>query len=153
MEKKYIIGMAKSTLKLKSGQSRNLELDVLRLIHFMNMFENKEIEVYGFMLVHNDTIKNLIIKNWLPKYNFNNPNFEVLTFENENEFIDNKLKILIDKSNNSNFSNSNAKFSEEIIENVLANKIEFKFGIGNLYDFHQSEINGIKWDFQKVLIV
>ena len=153
MDKAYVVGMAKSTLQLNAGQRRNLELDVLRLIHFINMFQNKEIKVYGFMLVYNEAIKNLITKKWLPKYNFESLNFEVLTFENETDFLENKIGILNEKNNNSTFSNSNAKLSKQIVENILANKIELKFGVNNLHSFQFSDIQRIEWDFQKILIV
>lgn len=149
----YVLGMAKSSLKLNGGQRRNLELDVLRLIHFISTFENKEIKIYGFMLVYNDAIKNLIINEWLPKYNFESLNFEVLTFENETVFLENKFRILSEKKDNSTFNNSNAKLSEQIVESILSNKIQAKFGYYNLHDFQRSDIQRIKWDFQKVLII
>lgn len=148
----YILGMAKSTLQFKAGQRRNLELDVLRLIYFVNMFEKEKTKIFGFMIVYNEEIKNLIINKWFKKYNFKNINFEVLTFENEKDFIDNKVEILIEKKNNSNFNNSNSDFSKEIVENILANKIKMKFGNDNLHDFQLSEINGIQWDFKKIFI-
>ena len=144
--------MAKSTLQFKAGQRRNLELDVLRLIYFVNMFEKEKTKIFGFMIVYNEEIKNLIMSVWLQKYNFKNINFEVLTFENEKDFIDNKVEILIEKKNNSNFNNSNSDFSKEIVENILANKIKMKFGNDNLHDFQLSEINGIQWDFKKIFI-
>ena len=146
----YLLGMAKSSLKFKtSGPRRNLELDVLRLIHFINLFQNSEIKVYGFMMVYNKEIKNLIIDKWLPKYNFKNPNFEVLTFENEKKFLDNKFEIFNEKIQNSNFKNSNAEKSKDLIEEILKNKLELKFGIENLKDIIINDFNGIEWDFQK----
>lgn len=153
MEKKYIIGMAKSTLKLNGGQRRNLELDVLRLIHFINMFENKEIKIYGYMIVYNQAIKNLIVNKWLPKYNFKSLNFEVLTFENEMAYLENQTEIFNEKKNNSTFTDSNSRFSKEIVENILINKIEIKFGTDKLQNLEMSEIKRINWDFQKTLIV
>ena len=107
-ESVYILGMAKSSLKLNtSGPRRNLELDVLRLIHFVNLFASKKVKVFAVMLVHNDEIKDLICNKWIKKYDFNNTDyFKVFTFEKNEHFLNNKNAILIEKENKEEIANS-----------------------------------------------
>lgn len=153
-ESVYILGMAKSSLKLNtSGPRRNLELDVLRLIHFVNLFASKKVKVFAVMLVHNDEIKDLICNKWFKKYDFNNTDyFKVFTFEKNEHFLNNKNAILIEKENNSSFNNSVAILSEKTIEEILKNEIENHFKISNLYEI-ENQFSGIKWDYKKLFKV
>ena len=153
-ESVYILGMAKSSLKLNtSGPRRNLELDVLRLIHFVNLFASKKVKVFAVMLVHNDEIKDLICNKWFKKYDFNNTDyFKVFTFEKNEHFLNNKNAILIEKENNSSFNNSVAILSEKTIEEILKNEIENHFKISNLYEI-ENQFSGIKWDYKELFKV
>lgn len=148
----YVLGMAKSSLDLKKpGSSRNLELDVLRLIHFINLFANKEIKVFGVMMVHNKEIKNRIMNVWLPKYSFTNIDyFKVLTFENDALFLEKKEDILLEKKYNSTFLKSNATKSKNIIEKILTSRLENLFKPENLNEIDISDFKGISWDFDKL---
>src|SRR5690554_2626410 len=117
-DKIIVIGMAKSSLGMRTaGVRRNLELDVLRMIYFINTGEN----IQGFLLVYNDEIKNLVSK-WLKKYHFNKiSEFTVFTFSNApKEILD---KIIKEKQNNSSFKNSKADISKKYTEQLLTNKI------------------------------
>jgi len=148
----YILGMAKSSLDLKKpGSARNLELDVLRLIYFVNLFSDKEIKVYGVMLVHNKEIKDRILNVWLPKYSFTNFDFfRVLTFENDPYFLENKEEIKLEKLNNSTFINSSAPTSKKIIEQILTTELESYFKIEKLHQIEITDFKRISWDFDKL---
>lgn len=150
-ENVYILGMAKSSIKFNtSGPRRNLELDVLRLIHFVNLFAVKEVKVFAVMLVHNEEIKNLICGKWFEKYHFENTDyFKVITYENNEHYLNNKTEILIEKKNNSDFNNSSAILSEKITEEILRNEIEKDFKIEKLHEI-QDKFLGVKWDFKRL---
>lgn len=151
----YILGMAKSSLNItKAGTSRNLELDVLRLINFVNLFSDKEIKVYGVMMVYNKEIKDRILNVWLPKYSFTNFDyFKILTFESDEYFLEKKEEIVLEKKNNSTFLNSGAPMGEKIIEQILTNKLENCFKVENLHRIEITDFNGIRWDFNKLFKV
>lgn len=154
-ENLYVLGSAKSNLNLKSpGPTRNLELDVLRLIYFINHFADKEIKVFGVMLVYNEEIKKRILDVWLPKYSFNKFDyFKVITFENEPHFLINEKEILFEKQNNSNFNKSEANLSKEVTEQILTNELNSYFKIENLHKIDISDFNGLRWDFYKLFRV
>lgn len=148
----YILGMAKSSLKFStSGPRRNLELDVLRLIHFVNLFANQKIKVFAFILVHNEDISRLIFEKWFVKYKFTNTDyFKVITFENDVHFLNNEADILIEKKNNSTFNNSVALLSEKVVEKILHNEIEKYFNTNDFIEIDLKEFSGISWDFDKL---
>lgn len=102
------------------------------------------------MLVHNEYIKNRILKTWLPKYLFNNfKYFKVLTFENDNLFLENRFEILHEKENNLNFINSNTELSTLITKEILKNQIELLFKSNNFQEIDINDFDKIKWDFKK----
>lgn len=151
----YVLGMVKSSMQFNtSGPRRNLELDVLRLIHFVNLFANKEVKVFAVMLVYNEKIKNLICNRWFKKYCFENTDyFKVMTYENNEHYLIKKTKILIEKKNNSTFNVSSAILSKKITEKILKNEIEKKFKAENLHKIEETEILGVDWDFKKLFKV
>ena len=151
----YILGMAKSSLKFNtSGPRRNLELDVLRLIHFVNLYADQKIKVFAFMLVHNEDIRRLIFEKWFVKYKFTNIDyFNIITFENDVYFLNNKVDILIEKKNNSTFNNSVAVLSEKVVEKILNSEIEKYFYTNDFHEIELKEFCGISWDFVKLFKV
>ena len=151
----YILGMAKSSLDIsKAGTSRNLELDVLRLINFVNLFSDKEIKVYGVMMVHNKEIEDRILNVWLPKYSFTNFDyFKILTFESDKCFLEKKEVLVLEKKNNSAFLNSCAPMGKNIIEQILTTELENYFKVENLHRIEITDFNGIRWDFNKLFKV
>ena len=151
----YILGMAKSSLDIsKAGTSRNLELDVLRLINFVNLFSDKEIKVYGVMMVHNKEIEDRILNVWLPKYSFTNFDyFKILTFESDKCFLEKKEVLVLEKKNNSAFLNSCAPMGKNIIEQILTTELENYFKVENLHRIEITDFNGIRWDFSKLFKV
>lgn len=155
IEDLYILGMAKSSLKFStSGPRRNLELDVLRLIHFVNLYAKQKNKVFAVMLVHNEDIKQLILKKWFVKYKFANTDyFKVITFEDDVHFLNNKTDILIEKKNNSTFNNSVAILSEKVVEKILHNEIEKYFDTNDFNEIDLKEFSGISWDFEKLFKV
>lgn len=147
-ERIIAIGMAKSSLKLKTaGVRKNLELDVLRMIYFINKGEN----IHGFLLVYNDEIKNLVIK-WLKKYHFNEVNkFTIFTFSDiPTEKLNEMMK---EKEDNASFKNSKADFSKEYTEKLLINKINNEIesqGFKKCNILETTILNKINWDFYEV---
>ncbi|HUH25098.1 MAG TPA: hypothetical protein VLY87_00585 [Flavobacterium sp.] len=147
-EKIIVIGMAKSSLEIRTaGVRRNLELDVLRMIYFINAGENIE----GFLLVYNEEIKNLVSK-WLKKYHFNKMSkFTVFTFSNApKEKLD---EIIKEKQNNSSFKNSKADISKKYTEELLTNKIDNEFETQKFKKVDELEMTllaGINWDYFKI---
>lgn len=147
-EKVIVIGMAKSSLYLKTaGVRRNLELDVLRMIYFINTGEN----IKGFLLVYNEKIKNLVIK-WLKKYHFDKiDRFTIFTFsDTPTEKLNEMMK---EKQDNASFKNSIADFSKKYTEELLTNKIDNEFESRGFKKSNVSEttiLNGINWDYYEV---
>ncbi|MDY0088777.1 MAG: hypothetical protein RBR78_00255 [Flavobacteriaceae bacterium] len=147
-ERIIAIGMAKSSLKLKTaGVRKNLELDVLRMIYFINNGEN----IHGFLLVYNDEIKNLVIK-WLKKYDFDKiDRFTIFTFsDTPTEKLNEMMK---EKQDNASFKNSKADFSKEYTEKLLTDKVDNEFESRGFKKSNVSEttiLNGINWDFYEV---
>lgn len=147
-EKVIAIGMAKSSLKMKTaGVRRNLELDVLRIIYFINTGEN----IQGFLLVYNQEIKNIVIK-WLKKYHFDKVNkFTIFTFSDApKETLDEMIK---EKQNNSSFKNSKADISKKYTEKLLTSKIENEFDIKGFKKVDTLKpiiLSGINWDYYEI---
>lgn len=143
-KKLFVYGMAKSSLLLKtSGPKRNLELDILRLIHIYNYHKNRNEEVVCYILVFNNNIKNLIYR-WLDKYDFTRDNLKILLFEN-NIYMQ---EIEEEKNRNSTFIDSSAKVSQKITEDILINTLDTIYKNFSLND--KFETTKINWDYFKV---
>lgn len=152
-ESVYVLGMTKSSLQFKtSGPRRNLELDVLRLIYFINLYKGKGVKMFGVILIHNDEIKNLV-NEWIIKYAFENKLcFEILKFDNEIEYLSQKDEIYFEKLNNKTFNSSIAKKSKLATEKILERKIIERFGFENLIEVEKDDkLNTINWDFIRLL--
>lgn len=147
-DRTIVIGMAKSSLKMKTaGVRRNLELDVLRIIYFINAGEN----IQGFLLVYNDEIKSLVEK-WLKKYHFIEVSkFTIFTFSDvSKEKLD---EIIKEKENNSSFKNSKADISKKCTEDLLINRIDKKFEAQGFKKVNKSGpiiYDGINWDYYEI---
>ncbi|MCE2963348.1 MAG: hypothetical protein ACK5UE_06370 [Chitinophagales bacterium] len=61
-----ILGMAKSSVKLRGGSVRNLELDILKIIFALN-YKGCNKKKTAFFIVHNEEVKNRILL-WVKKY-------------------------------------------------------------------------------------
>jgi hypothetical protein len=60
MSETIILGMAKSSIKLRGGSVRNLELDLLKIIFALN-YKGCNKKKTAFFIVHNKTVKNRIL--------------------------------------------------------------------------------------------
>jgi len=149
----FVIGMAKSSLSLKNaGVSKNLELDVLRVIVCIQQLIMQGKSAIGYLLVYDEKIKNRIENKWLIKYGFKNRELiKILTFSGlPNEIIE---RIKSEKANNASFQNSVADISKKITEKILEEKIlldfpdkEYKLIIADK-DAITMDIN---WDFKGI---
>jgi hypothetical protein len=153
-QKIYVLGMAKSSLQLKTaGVRRNLELDVLRMIYCLKQLQIGGQSAKGYILVFNADIKRTIEELWLTKYNFSDhQKLEVLTFsELPKEIIE---KIKKEKADNSSFANSNANYSKDKTEEFLKAKIESDFNINEykmLTKDNDNFVIKINWDYYEIL--
>ncbi len=146
----YVFGMAKSSLKLETaGVRKNLELDVLRTMYFINQLSEMGLKAKSFILVHNQNICATINNKWFNKYNFKHiDKIEFLTFSHfDQEVLE---KIASEKKANSAFKDSKAEFSGSITEAYLKNEIEKIYTdkkYNNVTSSHDKYINGINWDY------
>jgi hypothetical protein len=153
-QKVFVLGMAKSSLKLKTaGVRRNLELDVLRMIYCLNHLNSDGHIAKGYILVHNNEIKDTIENKWFTKYDFNNINIiKILTFSELPPDTIQKMKN--EKADNSSFKNSSANYSKKITEALLKTKIEEDYNKQD-FSFTTKDINnfpsGINWDYYEIL--
>jgi len=150
--KYHILGMTKSCLSIKkAGTSRNLELDLLRLIYSIEKFPNENI--LAFILVYNKEIADRI-ELWKKKYDFDKgEKLHILLFDDlPAETI---IKIAEEKKSNSNFNNSNSNFGKVTIEEDLEKKVikylKNKFQYKSITkDRKQFQID-IIWDFYEYI--
>jgi uncharacterized membrane-anchored protein len=144
--------MAKSSLKLKGGSARNLELDVVRSLYFLNQLSDKGINAKAFILVYNDEICRRIKNEWIPKYNFEHEDqVEILIFEHFNKATLSKIKD--EKYRNSTFTDSKADTAMTITEEYLTKEIDARYPVekyNNVKEKHKQYINGINWDYFKI---
>lgn len=138
----YVYGIANSSMNFDTASSRRkLELDVLQLIHFVNLFANKEIKVFAVMLVYNEEIKRLICEKWFQKYYFEHGDyFKVITFE-RNEFFLNRNSDIVDDG-----INNNPIADEKVAIEILRDEIERYFN-GNLHQV-ENELLDVNWDYK-----
>lgn len=148
MNKIFVYGMAKSSIKLNtSGPRRNLELDVLRLLFYLEKHRLQNEEAYAYILVYDNEKENLIYK-WLDKYGFiDEKRFKIKLFKNRITEV-NELEIKNEKENNKNFTNSTAQISQDITEKILKNIIDKDFEKYNLSNDQPKQ--SISWDYFKI---
>ena len=147
-EKIYIIGMAKSSLSLKGGCVRNLELDVLRILNCIEKATEQDKNIIGYMLVYDDAVKQRIEK-WLPNYNFAyRDKLKIETFKGK--FSKDKIEIIFaEKAENAKWANSVANKSKKLTEDLLKKIIcDDMHNLGFEIDNEQIELPiNIQWDF------
>lgn len=143
----YVYGMAKSSISLRTaGPKRNLELDVLRIIYFLSIHNNKKENSAGFLLVYDEHIKTLI-QSWIEKYNYTKDNIIILTFKDKISDLEKEI-INNEKQNNKNHNDSIARLSQDITEKILVSEIEKRYVKFNDYEVeNETKIN---WDFYKI---
>lgn len=150
----YVFGMAKSSLELgTAGVRKNLELDVLRILYFINQLSEIGIKTKSFILVHDEKICTTIKEKWFLKYKFKHiDKIELLTFSHFDKEV--LAKIAFEKKENKNFKNSKADFSGGITEKYLTSEIEkiyYNKKYNKVTTQHDNHIiNGIKWDYFEI---
>lgn len=149
----YVFGMAKSSLELgTAGVRKNLELDVLRILYFINQLSEIGIKTKSFILVHDEKICTTIKNKWFIKYKFKHiDKIELLTFSHFDKEI--LAKITSEKKENKNFKNSKADFSGGMTEKYLISEIEKIYDnkkYNKVTTQHDNHINGIKWDYFEI---
>jgi hypothetical protein len=155
--KLYIVGMAKSSLNLKGGKLRNLELDYLRLIQASQncKYPNK---IIPYLLVWNEKIKKVIENKWNKKYKVGDGKIFIFTFDEKDSAVN--KSILQEKENNKKGITENSKelsgasYSKETLENYLKNLIESRLKDINTYkkkEKSKKELIDINWDYFEVI--
>jgi len=150
--KYHILGMAKSCLSIeKAGTSRNLELDILRLIYSIDKSQSDN--VLAFILIYNKTIADRIDL-WKNKYAFEKSDkLHVLCFDDLSPST--IIQIAEEKKANSNFSNSNSDFGKKTIEDELEKKVnkylKDNFQYKSLSKDKKNFPVGINWDFYELI--
>jgi hypothetical protein len=169
--KTYILGMAKSPLKvdkgsyngiadgfaksIQSGPARSLELDFLRLVYAASTLRSKGHTVHAYLMVTTPQIV-ATVKNWESKYEA-----EGLVNILDADLKQDEIEILVSEKTKNRAANTpysvnkktkaRADQGRDLIEKKLIDYIEAEHGVGETVDKGNEMPFQIRWDYCRVL--
>jgi hypothetical protein len=169
--KTYILGMAKSPLKvdkgsyngiadgfaksIQSGPARSLELDFLRLVYAASTLRSKGHTVHAYLMVTTPQIVEMV-DNWEKKYQAEGlvtVRHPELTKKEIDNLVSEKTK---NRTANTPFSvnketNARADQGRNLIEEKLVAYIEAKHGVGESIKKEKEMPFQVRWDYCRVM--